>query len=110
MGAEKGIREEIARKKKEGEVNDPFTRRKTAPVLATSVLKKKEIPDVITSEFLAEYAKEEKEAKKEEKETEIKVEDNTKKDPVDDLFSAHDFDITIDLGVSGQNTAANVNL
>merc|ERR1719192_1672585 len=93
--AEKGIREEMARKKREGEVNDPFTRRKTAPVLATSVLKKKEIPDVITSEFLAEYAKkqkEEKEAKKEEKETEIKVEDNTKKDPVDDLFSAHDFD------------------
>jgi len=111
--AEKGIREEIARKKKEGEVNDPFTRRKTAPVLATSVLKKKEIPDVITSEFLAEYAKkqkEEKEAKKEEKETEVKVEEDTKKDPVDDLFSAHDFDITIDLGVSGQNTAANVNL
>ena len=33
-----------------------------------------------------------------------------KKDPVDDLFSAHDFDITIDLGVSGQNSAANVNL
>ena len=39
-----------------------------------------------------------------------KEEDDSKKDPVDDLFSAHDFDITIDLGVSGQNSAANVNL
>ena len=56
------------------------------------------------------FSQEEKEAKKEEKEAEIKVEEDTKKDPVDDLFSAHDFDITIDLGVSGQNTAANVNL
>jgi len=111
--AEMGIRQEMARKKKEGEVNDPFTRRKTAPVLATSVLKKKEIPDVITSEFLAEYAKkqkEEKEVKKEETEPEVKSETDAKKDPVDDLFSAHDFDITIDLGVSGQNSAANVNL
>ena len=36
--------------------------------------------------------------------------DDAKKDPVDDLFSAHDFDITIDLDISGQNTAANVNL
>jgi len=111
--AEMGIRQEMARKKKEGEVNDPFTRRKTAPVLATSVLKKKEIPDVITSEFLAEYAKkqkEEKEVKKEETEPEVKTETDAKKDPVDDLFSAHDFDITIDLGVSGQNSAANVNL
>merc|ERR1712150_435197 len=28
----------------------------------------------------------------------------------DDLFSAHNFDITIDLDVSGNNSAANVNL
>merc|ERR1719461_2837185 len=48
--AEQGIREEMARKKREGEVNDPFTRRKTAPVLATSVLKKKSIPENMTSE------------------------------------------------------------
>jgi len=111
--AEAGIREEMARKKREGEVNDPFTRRKTAPVLATSVLKKKGIPEVITSEFLAEYAKkqkEEEEATKDNPVTEKKCEDDSKKDPVDDLFSAHDFDITIDLGVPGQNSAANVNL
>jgi len=112
--AEQGIREEIARKKLEGEVNDPFTRRKTAPVLATSVLKKKGIPEVITSEFLAEYAKKQKEEDgvklKQEPGAEKKTEDDSKKDPIDDLFSAHDFDITIDLGASGQNSAANVNL
>eukprot|EP00090_Calanus_glacialis_P047116 TRINITY_DN9579_c0_g1_i1.p1 TRINITY_DN9579_c0_g1~~TRINITY_DN9579_c0_g1_i1.p1 ORF type:complete len:656 (-),score=273.09 TRINITY_DN9579_c0_g1_i1:250-2217(-) len=111
--AEIGIREEMARKKREGEVNDPFTRRKTAPVLATSVLKKKGIPQIITSEFLAEYSKKQKEEGETSKDnpvTEKKDENDSKKDPVDDLFNAHDFDITIDLGVSGQNSAANVNL
>jgi len=113
--AEKGIREEMARKKREGEVNDPFTRRKTAPVLATSVLKRKDkdIPENMTSEMLAELTKkqkEEQEAAKAKTESTAKVEEEVKKDPVDDLFSAHDFDITIDLGVSGQNSAANVNL
>lgn len=111
--AEIGIREEMARKKREGEVNDPFTRRKTAPVLATSVLKKKGIPQIITSEFLAEYSKKQKEEGETSKDnpvTEKKDDNDSKKDPVDDLFNAHDFDITIDLGVSGQNSAANVNL
>merc|ERR1739848_845484 len=52
--AEAGIRQEMERKKREGEVNDPFTRRKTQPVLATAVLRKKDsVPAVITSEYLA---------------------------------------------------------
>lgn len=82
--------------------------------MATSVLRKKGVPEIITSEFLAEYTKKEKErqeqdASKVKSEAEKKVDESTK-DPVDDLFSAHDFDITIDLDVSGQNSAANVNL
>ena len=40
--AELGIKQEMERIKKEGVVSDPFTRRKTQPVLPTHVLKKKE--------------------------------------------------------------------
>ena len=39
-------------------------------------------------------------------EAEVKVE----KEAAEDLFSAHDFDITIDLDVSGNSSASNVNL
>ena len=40
--AELGIKQEMERIKKEGVVSDPFTRRKTQPVLPTHVIKKKE--------------------------------------------------------------------
>merc|ERR1719323_2135283 len=40
--AEQGIRMEMERMKKEGQVSDPFTRRKTQPVLPTHVIKKTE--------------------------------------------------------------------
>merc|ERR1712241_568514 len=106
-----GIRQEMERKRREGEVNDPFTRRKTQPVLATAVLRKKDsVPAVITSEYLAQVAKQEKE-KEEQIETATKQASPEKtKESMDDLFSAHEFDIKIDLDVSGQNSATNVNL
>ena len=44
--------------------------------------------------------------------TKAKAEEEEKKEnrPLDDLFSAHNFDITIDLDVSSPNNATNVNL
>merc|ERR1719347_1114529 len=64
MRAEQGIRMEIQKKKEEGEVDDPFTRRKTRPMKATSVLKKEdnEPPtEKITSQWLADQALKQKE-------------------------------------------------
>jgi len=120
MRAEKGIREEIARKKREGEVDDPFTRRQTRPTRR----KKEEVmePEKITSQWLAEQAAKEKmEAEKGnvvDSKTEGKKKDNLDDDkkenkpaaPVDDLFNAHNFDITIDLDVSDKNATSNVSL
>ena len=91
------------------QVSDPFTRRKTQPVLATHVLKKNgddakgvQEADIILSDKI----KQDKENLLKEKE-EIKV----KKEAAEDMFSAHDFDITIDLDtVSSNSSASNVNL
>lgn len=110
--AEKGIREEIARKKLEGEKNDPFTRRKTKPVIAMVT---KDDEEEMTSERLAQLeaekakkaAAEAEAAKAKAKEEEAKKEN---KPLGDDLFSAHNFDISIDLDVSSPNNTANVSL
>ena len=98
-------------------MSDPFTRRKTQPTLATAVLKKKdpEIKTEIKTElptdkvkrctFIAKtkyvmflstlQVKVNKENEYSDKpEAKVKVECEAQ-----DLFNAHDFDITIDLGM-----------
>merc|ERR1712037_837906 len=88
-----GIREEMARKLVEGEVHDPFTRRKTQPKIAQV---KKEAPAVVNP--VAVEASKDEEAKKENKPL------------IDDLFSSHNFDVDIDLNVASPNNATNVNV
>merc|ERR1712165_457216 len=103
--AEKGIREEMARKLIEGEVHDPFTRRKTQPKIAQI---KKDGPAV--NPLVVEATKE-KESTEAAKEKEKKEEEEKKENkPLDDLFSAHNFDVEIDLNVASPNNATNVNL
>merc|ERR1712240_936360 len=65
--AERGIREEEKRMKLEGKVDDPFTRRKTRPVLS---MPKKDHAGEMTSELLLQLEKERK--SKEEESTPIK--------------------------------------
>jgi len=106
--AEQGIKLEMERMKKEGQVSDPFTRRKTQPTLATAVLKKKdpEIKTEIKTELPTDKVKVNKENEYSDKpETKVKVECEAQ-----DLFNAHDFDITIDLDVSSNSSSTSVNL
>merc|ERR1712130_1080377 len=98
--AEKGIREEMARKLIEGEVHDPFTRRKTQPKIAQV---KKDAPTVVNP--VAVEASKEEETKEKDKE-----EKKENKPLIDDLFSSHNFDIDIDLNVASPNNASNVNV
>ena len=95
-------REEMARVKREGEVHDPFTRRKTAPSIVPR--KKKEL--IVGSDIFTE----DKETSA--KDSKEKENDDDKKEnkPMDDMFSAHNFDIAIDLDVATPNNATNVSL
>merc|ERR1712233_159396 len=101
--AEQGIREEMARKLIEGEVHDPFTRRKTQPKIAQV---KKETP-VVVNPVAVEVSNEEATTEKEIKDEEEKKEN---KPLLDDLFSSHNFDVDIDLSVASPNNATNVNV
>ena len=127
----------MARRKIEGEKHDPFTRRKTMPVIAQMKKEDREM----TSELLQELEEKAKvgiqmdgfqhhffpvllysylyssslfqaAAAVAAESTKAKAEEEEKKEnrPLDDLFSAHNFDITIDLDVSSPNNATNVNL
>jgi len=101
--AERGIREEEKRMKLEGKVDDPFTRRKTRPVLS---MPKKDHAEEMTSERLLQLEKERK--SREEESTTIKQEkENFKKEKqteiteeVSDIFNVHNFDIDINIGGS----------
>jgi len=108
--AEQGIREEMARKLIEGEVHDPFTRRKTKPSMTKT--KDSEMTTERLLQLEEEKAQEPEKLKEKEKEKEKLKEEEEKKEnkPLDDLFSAHNFDITIDLDVTSPNNAANVSL
>jgi len=107
--AERGIREEQKRLKMEGKVDDPFTRRKTRPVLS---MPRKEESREMTSELLFELENERK--VKEEKILSVKVEKeipDIKKRMEDtddsDIFNVHDFDIDIKIGGSESGLALN---
>jgi len=113
--AEEDIRIQIASKNKHGETCDPFTRRKTKPTLATAVIARKqhamangiEIPKPIRNLT---------------KDTHIRAksmgsgasgEDKKENQPdakTKDLFSAHDFDIDINLDSFTPNSAIKLNL
>jgi len=104
--AERGIREEEKRLKLEGKVDDPFTRRKTRPVLS---MPKKDDDAKMTSELLMKLeqerrAKEEqpKSLVQEEKEN-IEEKKRKKTSEVSDIFSAHDFDVDINIRGSVSN-------
>jgi len=112
--AEKAIEAEIAQKLIDGPIDDPFTRRSTKPKMHVK-------KDKVTSEMLFQLAKTgkiEKTAEELAKEEEKKKEEERKKEAEklkvtnrpEDLFNAHDFDITIDLEVAMPNTPVNVNL
>jgi len=108
--AERGIREEQKRLKMEGKVDDPFTRRKTRPVLS---MPKKDDSREMTSELLFELENERK-AKEEEKIVSVKVEkenpDIEKQKEItkgSDIFNAHDFDIDIKIGGSESGLVLN---
>ena len=112
--AEQGIREEEKRIKLEGKVDDPFTRRKTRPVLSMPK-KDKDLVDSkeMTSELLMKL-EEERQAKektegavKEEKEN---LGDKKRKDrtnDVPDIFDDHNFDIDINIGGQDSGLALN---
>merc|ERR1711874_873602 len=89
----------------DGITHDPFTRRQTKPKLHG---KKEELK--VTSEMLFQLATKGTIESQEDNEKK-KAEEKMKKDAKpEDLFNAHDFDITIDLEVTMPNTPVNVNL
>lgn len=105
--AEKGIRAEMERAKKEGVVSDPFTRRKTQPKLL------KKIESDPTSKAVGDVAPGDKNQLDKEnvkKESQEKESKEDKKPSAEDLFNAHDFDITIDLDVSTNSSTSSANL
>merc|ERR1719318_633181 len=109
--AEQGIREEERRMKLEGKVDDPFTRRKTRPVLS---MPKKDVGEAteMTSELLLKMEKERQAKEITEQPGSVKaekenIEDKKRKHPVEtpDIFNAHDFDIDINIGGSDSGLA-----
>jgi len=119
--AEKGILQEKRKVAIEGHVNDPFTRRKTTPMLSTNAAKKEEFEEEgeMTTERLLQLEKikaEKIETDKKEREIQMEhirrkmndedmpVKKNVKKNGVggskattQDIFNAHDFDIDINV-------------
>ena len=107
-----GLKEEEERIKREGYATDPFTRRKTRPILSRP--KKEE--ETMTSELLLkleqekqekERAQKEKENIEEKKEYEEKDEKKPLKKDIPDIFNAHDFDIDIDIAPSSTQISMN---
>jgi len=106
--AEVNIKQEMEKKRLEGERSDPFTRRKTKPILASSVMKKARKEDSAVAAL--------KITKKPEQDTADTSKSQSSKDdkkenlPKKDLFSAHDFDIDINLDSFTPNSAIKMNL
>ena len=103
--AEQGIREEERRRKMEGNVSDPFTRRKTRPVL--SLPKKVEVKEELKEEgdFDGDLLVNNKKVGldgflnvKDEKLKKVKEENAGQSS---DIFNAHNFDIDINIGGPG---------
>ena len=95
----RGLKEEEERIRKEGYATDPFTRRKTRPVLA---MPKEEH---MTTELLMKLEQEKKVKDEKENVEKPAVETNTGEEKpvnkdVPDIFNAHDFDIDIDIDPS----------
>jgi len=113
--AEAGIKLEEERMKKEGHIQDPFTRRKTRPTLSLPKTTHNS-PEKMTSDILLALEKEKEanaKAEMKEKENIIKKEDNGDLKPaagmkkeVSDIFNAHDFDIDIDITGSTESAAS----
>jgi len=113
MRAEKGITEEIRRKEAEGDIDDPFTRRKTRPVICMPRQQEEAVPTgEMTSERLLELemAKKNKEEKKKAEEADKELGAPVAKKPTlavplplkdKDIFNAHDFDIDINVSNMG---------
>ena len=109
--AERAIIAEMEAKKGTICENDPFTRRKTMPTMSYGGKE----PEVHSTEMLMRLEEERKlkeELEKKRKEEEVlkkkadeekKKEQERKRIQEEDLFAAHDFDITIDLGVALPN-------
>jgi len=108
--AEENIKQEIEKKKIERESCDPFTRQKTKPILATSVIKKAEGDPSLTKPVTALKPKVVADPKAKDDKSKLK-EDKMENEPTSaDLFSAHDFDIKIDLGAGTPNSVIKLNL
>merc|ERR1711973_62579 len=107
LRAEKGIKEEILRTKREGTKEDPFNRRKTNPKLSVSKARVGDADDEeMTSEKLMQLElekKKEKESKiqalKDQEENELRKKKEKQKKSVGtaDIFNAHDFEIDINV-------------
>jgi len=113
--AEKSIKNEVARIKLEGKVDDPFTRRKTLPVLSMPKSKIEEEPQM-TSELLLKLEEEKKKTeefrkqvlqKREEEIMPAKKPDRKSITPKasgsQDIFNAHDFDLELDVSGLGDS-------
>ena len=116
--AEQGIKLEEQRVKLEGQVQDPFTRRKTRPTLSLPKSANK-TPEKMTSALLLQLEKEKesrakaelkekeniikKDLEQEEEDTSQKVAGKTE---VSDIFNAHDFDIDIDISGTGHSAVS----
>jgi len=100
--AEKGITADMERKKLEGHVDDPFTRRKTRPILTAP--KNKPAPDpsisVSSNKYIPESLKKVEGDQKENKVllSEVNVKKSESNHSNGDIFNAHDFDIDISIG------------
>jgi len=113
--AEKSIKNEVARIKMEGKVDDPFTRRKTLPVLSMPKSKLIDEEPEMTSELLLKLEEERKKAEEfkkqiqKQREADILPKKQEKKSIApnatasQDIFNAHDFDIDINVAEMGDS-------
>lgn len=107
--AEVNIKQEMEKKKLEGETQDPFTRRKTKPMLATSAIKKAPLPPHQADKLKGTDVRPAVGAEKPSLERRPPAAEKNVKAP-GDLFSAHDFDIDINLDTFTPSSAIKMNL
>lgn len=107
MRAEKGITEDIQRQKQEGKIDDPFTRRKTRPILSmpksNSTLNEKESRpemDLKKTGLQGNSVSVDKE-EKENKAQNFKSMERSYSSVHGDMYNVHDFDIDINIGNEG---------
>jgi len=105
--AEVNIKQEMEKKRLEGETSDPFTRRKTKPMLATAAIRKagqtQETSEKLQNTDIKPTLKSDPDVNK-------ASEEKKENEPAKDLFSAHDFDIEINLDTFSHNSAIKMNL